>query len=109
MPRFREIEPAVAARAGTRAMVLASHPSILSFGIAEIRREHLLPRDQQKCQQNGRWRELLRVFSMHRENFPENLEPNQLYKLLLLLLMFSAWCPWPAVTYFLNYPNLWRF
>lgn len=19
------------------------------------------------------------------------------------------WCPWPAVTYFLNYPNLWRF
>jgi hypothetical protein len=21
----------------------------------------------------------------------------------------EAWCPWPAVTYFLNYPNLWRF
>ena len=21
----------------------------------------------------------------------------------------EGWCPWPAVTYFLNYPNLWRF
>lgn len=21
----------------------------------------------------------------------------------------QEWCPWPAVTYFLNYPNLWRF
>jgi hypothetical protein len=40
--------------------------------------------------------ELLRVFSMRNENFSENMEPNQWCK-LLLLLMFSVWCPWPAI------------
>lgn len=38
----------------------------------------------------------------------ENQESNLKFK-LLLLLAFSVRCPWPAVTYFLNYPNLWRF
>jgi len=40
--------------------------------------------------------ELLRVFSMRRENFPENLESNQ-WCMLLLLLMFFPWCPWPTI------------
>ncbi|MGY3487104.1 hypothetical protein ACVW1C_004987 [Bradyrhizobium sp. USDA 4011] len=64
-------------------MVLASHLSILSFGIAEIRREHLLPIPTKNANKTDGWSELLRVFSMHRENFPENLETKQSYKLLI--------------------------
>jgi hypothetical protein len=93
MPRFRDPKssPPSLLGLGTRAMVLASHLSIL-----EIRREHLLPDTNKNANKTDGWSELLRVFSMHRENFPENLESNQLYKLLLILI-FSAWCPWPTI------------
>jgi hypothetical protein len=36
----------------------------------------------------------LQVFSTRLENFPKNMESNQLFK-LLFLLVFSSWCPWP--------------
>src|SRR5207245_11704310 len=39
-------------------------------------------------------RELLRGFSMHRENIPENRKSSERFKLLLLFI-FSVWCPWP--------------
>ncbi|WP_210183078.1 hypothetical protein [Bradyrhizobium retamae] len=41
---------------GARAIVLAAIRSILSFGIAEVRRKRLFSRYQQKCQQSGRLR-----------------------------------------------------
>jgi hypothetical protein len=58
---------------GARAIVLAGHLLNSSFGNSEIRRERLFPRYQQKYQQNGRCREFLRVFSMHREKI--RIEP----------------------------------
>jgi len=47
-------------------------------------------------------------FPTHRENSPENLESNQWYK-LLLLLMFSAWCPWPITDWPFNHLNVKQF
>jgi hypothetical protein len=66
--------------------------SIPSFGNSEIRRERLFPRYQQKYQQNGR---LPRISTCVFNASRKNQESNHRRK-LLLLLMFSVWCPWPV-------------
>ena len=60
-----------------RAIVLAGHLLNSFVRNSESRRERLFVRYQQKCQQTGRLREFLRVFSMRHENFSENMESNQ--------------------------------
>jgi hypothetical protein len=44
---------------------------------SEIRRERLFPDANKNTNKAEGWRELLRVFSMRRENFPENVESGQ--------------------------------
>jgi hypothetical protein len=84
--------------------------SIPSFGNREISRQRLPPRYQQKYQQNDRLERALprtftNVFKCAAQILLKNQESNQGYK-LLLLLMFYAWCPWPAVAYSHNHLNL---
>ena len=68
--------------------------SIPSFGIAKFAVNVCSLDTSKNANKTDGRRELLRVFSMRRENFPENKESNQTYN-LLLLLVFSVWCPWP--------------
>jgi hypothetical protein len=68
--------------------------SIPSFGIAEFAVNVCSSDTNENTNKTDGCRELFRVFSMRRENIPENQKSNQCFK-LLLLLMFSIWCPWP--------------
>ena len=70
--------------------------SIPSFGIAKFAVNVWSPDTNKNANKTDRCSELLLVFSMHREKFPENQKSNQYCKLLLLLI-FSGWCPWPAI------------
>jgi hypothetical protein len=69
--------------------------SIPSFGIAEFAVNVCSSDTNENTNKTDGCRELFRVFSMRRENIPENQKSNQRFK-LLLLLMFSIWCPWPV-------------
>jgi hypothetical protein len=51
------------------------------------------------------YRKLSHMPFMRRENFYENKESNQTYN-LLLLLVFSVWCPWPAIAEYHNHLKL---
>ena len=61
---------------------------------SEIRHEHLVPRYQQKCKQNGRLPWTFTCGFNAPRKFYENQKLNYRSK-LLLSLMFSIWCPWP--------------
>src|SRR6266404_5398224 len=80
-------------RVGARAIVRAIC-SILSFGIAKFAVNIWSPDTNKNANKTDGCRDLLRVFSMPREKFPENQKSNQYCK-LLLSLMFLVWCPWP--------------
>jgi hypothetical protein len=70
--------------------------SIPSFGIAEFAVNVCSSDTNENTNKTGGWVEILHVFSMCHENIPENQKSNQCFKLLLLLI-FSTWCPWPTI------------
>jgi hypothetical protein len=80
-----------------RAIVFAGHLLNSFVRNSESRRERLFSRDTNKnANKPDGCGEFLRVFSTRHENFSENMESNQPSK-LLLLFMFSVWCPWPTI------------
>jgi hypothetical protein len=79
--------------------------SIPSFGIAEFAVNVCSSDTNENTNKTDGCRELFRVFSMRRENIPENQKSNQCFK-LLLLLMFSIWGPWPIAAYYHNHLNV---
>lgn len=86
---------------GSRCARLALAPWFLraicpipSFGITKFAVNARSPDTNKNANKRDGYVELLRVFSTCRENIPENRKAALRHK-LLLLLMFSAWCPWP--------------
>jgi hypothetical protein len=77
-------------------MVLVGHLLNSVVRNSESRRGRLFTDTNKNANNADGCGELLRVFSMRRENFPEKPESNQYHK-SLLLLMFFAWCPWPTI------------
>jgi hypothetical protein len=80
---------------GARAIALAGHlldSVVRNSGIRRDRSNFPMPTKMPTDWTDGA--NFLPVFSTMLENFPKNMESNQWFK-LLFLLVFSAWCPWP--------------
>jgi len=106
-----------AARQSTSVLISLPHaPSFLRaicsiplFGIAKVAANVLSSRDTNKNANKPKGcGEVLRVFSTRHENFPENRESNQ-YTKLLLLFVFSVWCPWPILDHYHNHLKVKQF
>src|SRR5260370_18425209 len=82
--------------------------SILSFRIAKFAVNIWSPDTNKNANKTDGCRDLLRVFSMPREKFPENRKSNQYCK-LLLSLMFLVWCPCPILYHSHNHLNVKKF
>jgi hypothetical protein len=78
-----------------RAIVLAGRLLDSVVRNSEICRDRLVFQCQQKYQQIGKLElTFYQCFQTSLENSPKNMESNQWFKLLFLLI-FSTWCPWP--------------